>query len=455
MQVLNIKWTVTSPPLSAKDWYQWAAGDADLAEHPLEEKLALPSGTLSVLNSAFTLMLNRSTGWDLSSIEEKAPFAAAAQIYKRGVAIRGGAENTPKTSGHYKLSFHERAGDLLRILASYDGAVVCDENVKAAWPDIAKLGAITSVFTSEQRKSLDTVSELIQTPALKAKPLWIIIGGGVLCDVASFAAHLSSKRVIFVPTTLLAMADACVGGKTGVNYPPYGKNQVGSFYFPEAVFVSQEWLRTLPEREFLGGLAECLKHAILAGDAELLKSLATTRKNKELTEAQLSKVTQLKVDVVNNDPTEKGQRAILNLGHTLAHALEAVSQDYQPSDSIHHGEAVALGLVYATFVSQDTAGLSHADARTILDALSKANCLLSQARLAEVLGTDDLNSEALWEELFTAMQQDKKGASSDSIDFVLLAALGKVHQPSTTSYTARVSEDVLKRNWSSFLTQLP
>lgn len=177
----------------------------------------------------------------------------------------------------------------------------------------------------------------------------IALGGGVTGDIAGFAAATYMRGVRFVPlpTSLLAMTDASVGGKTGVDLPQ-GKNLVGAFKQPERVLIDTAVLRTLPEEEFRSGMAEIIKHGIL-GDAVLFEALADGPVEGALTlaPALLARSIRVKIEVVELDPFEGGRRAVLNLGHTAGHALERLS-----GFTLRHGEAVSIGLVVAARIAE-------------------------------------------------------------------------------------------------------
>lgn len=198
----------------------------------------------------------------------------------------------------------------------------------------------------EAHKTLATVariySELVAA-GLDRHDTLLALGGGVAGDTFGFAAstYLRGLRLVMAPSTLLAMVDASVGGKTGVDIPE-GKNLVGAFVQPAAVLVDTELLATLPQREWRNGMAEVLKHGLLA-DAQLLDPALHTRdRAAELVRRAL----QVKVDIVQQDPFERGRRAHLNLGHTFAHAIELVT-----AFRWAHGEAVGFGLVAAARLS--------------------------------------------------------------------------------------------------------
>ncbi|MDX1521522.1 MAG: 3-dehydroquinate synthase [Anaerolineae bacterium] len=194
----------------------------------------------------------------------------------------------------------------------------------------------------EQFKTLETVTGLydafIEARLDRRSPV-LALGGGVLGDTVGFAAASFLRGVPFVqiPTTLLAMVDASVGGKTGVDLPQ-GKNLVGAFKQPELVAIDPAVLNTLPAAEFRSGLAEVVKHGII-NDAALFEALENdTYEMRWLLERAIT----VKVEVVRDDPFERGRRAVLNLGHTFGHAFEQLS-----NFEMRHGEGVAIGLVCA------------------------------------------------------------------------------------------------------------
>jgi 3-dehydroquinate synthase len=220
----------------------------------------------------------------------------------------------------------------------------------------------------EQHKTLATVASLYEQfldGQLDRSGTVLSLGGGVTGDIAGFAAatYMRGARFVQVPTTLLAMVDASVGGKTGVDLPR-GKNLVGAFKQPALVLIDPSVLATLSVAEFRSGMAEVLKHGIIADPAlfAALESGKTTSNkycvkrnmNHEshntqhvLSSALLAQALQVKIDVVEQDPFEKGLRAVLNLGHTAGHALERLS-----GFSLRHGEAVAIGMVVAARIAE-------------------------------------------------------------------------------------------------------
>ncbi|MEM1244704.1 MAG: 3-dehydroquinate synthase, partial [Pseudomonadota bacterium] len=207
----------------------------------------------------------------------------------------------------------------------------------------------------EQYKTLTTL-ELIYNQLLEKqhdrKTTLIALGGGVIGDMTGFAAATYRRGVNFLqlPTTLLAQVDAAIGGKTAVNHK-LGKNMIGAFYQPEAVICDIHTLKTLPEREFIAGLAEVVKYALIADSSFFywLKQNIKSISNRD--EAALEKIiyvcAKIKAEIVSQDETEMGQRAILNFGHTFGHVLEALT-DYK---TFLHGEAVAIGMLLALDLS--------------------------------------------------------------------------------------------------------
>lgn len=240
----------------------------------------------------------------------------------------------------------------------------------------------------------------------------VALGGGVIGDMTGFAAstYLRGIRFVQIPTTLLAQVDASVGGKTGINHAE-GKNLIGSFYQPDAVLIDVHTLKTLPEREFRAGLAEVIKYALLQGGAfyDELKMLlesgidASTPKLPGL----ITTSCRIKAEYVQSDEREHASRALLNLGHTFAHALET----YTNYETWLHGEAVAIGLYCAAILS---VRLGHGDSTLISD-LKK---MLQAAGLPfKIPGTINLDR------LADLMQLDKK-IKNNQLRFVVIKEPG-------------------------------
>jgi len=225
----------------------------------------------------------------------------------------------------------------------------------------------------------------------------ISLGGGTIGDVAGFAAaiYMRGLPVIHVPTSLLAMVDSSVGGKTGIDIPQ-GKNLLGSFHMPRAVLIQTAFLDTLPPEEFACGMAEIIKHALIGDEALFYDLLHKTLEPQELVRRAID----VKINLVASDPTEANVRAYLNLGHTFAHAIEKVS-DYR----IKHGEAVAIGLVQACMLASRLQILET-------DFLPDLIKLLERYKLPTKL--PDFSHE----KLISAMKHDKK-KDAQGLRFIL------------------------------------
>ena len=256
----------------------------------------------------------------------------------------------------------------------------------------------------------------------------VAVGGGAATDLAGFAAATYLRGLAFytVPTTLLAMVDASVGGKTGINLAA-GKNLVGVFHQQRAVWVDLDTLRSLPEPVFREGAAEVFKHGLLA-DPTLCERVLESGfgVGSHDLEDTVADAVQVKADVVSRDPTEKGERAHLNFGHTLAHALEAVTKHEMP-----HGEAVGYGMHFSAHLSAIEGGEN-------LTALTRAFLTFQKPRPLPGASLD---------ELMRFMARDKK-ADTDGVRFVILRAAG---QP----LLARVPRGSVEAAWYAFRSDLP
>lgn len=270
----------------------------------------------------------------------------------------------------------------------------------------------------EEAKNLESVEQLCRGFSrwgLTRSDTVVALGGGVVTDVAGFAAAVYHRgiSVVHVPTTLLGQVDAAIGGKTGVNLPE-GKNLVGAFWQPEAVLCDTETLETLPAREYRSGLGEMAKYAFLG--VKRLRDLP-------LDEAVAACVA-CKAEVVAGDERESGRRALLNYGHTLAHALETAG-----GYDLRHGEAVAIGLVFA-------AGLANRLGRIPEDRVREHEKLVASYDLPTRLppGADS-------EQLIAVMARDKK-VTAGGLTFVLdgPAGLEVVHGVSDADVRASLEE---------------
>jgi 3-dehydroquinate synthase len=229
---------------------------------------------------------------------------------------------------------------------------------------LSKGSAVHLFDDAESAKNLRSVEQItcsLCRAGADRQSLVIAVGGGVVGDVAGFAAaaYLRGVKLVHIPTTLVAQVDSSIGGKTGVNLPE-GKNLVGAFFPPQLVLTDPDLLRTLSDREFRGGLAEVIKHAVIA-DAKMFAILEKEmekilRRDRQALGFLIPRNVAIKARVVSRDERESGLREILNYGHTFAHALESVTKyrRYQ------HGEAVAWGIIAAAFLGHEL-GLARAD----------------------------------------------------------------------------------------------
>lgn len=443
--IINERISVTwSYQLSKKHKaYLWP--ELELSEDPIEEKLNLAPGSLCVLNWAFKKKLPRSTPWDLCCIQNPQAYQNAARIYKRGVKIADTDDEI--LNGRYDILFIDDKEQLVEYLSSRRSNVFIDENLLTYW---SELKFAQSFKISENEKNLVTLAKIYE--AIKqTEGDCILIGGGVFCDIAAFAASLAGRKFSLVPTTLLAMVDACVGGKTGVNFKPYGKNQLGHFAFPKEVLIWSNWLKSLDKKEMKAGYAEALKHALLSKDNELLQVFES--KNFEgLLLQMLPRFIKVKSKIVEQDPSEQAQRASLNLGHSFAHALEAISQQ-KVEAAILHGQAVALGLIFAALLSHKLNLLSIEKTNYILELIKKNDLALSKQELALLLGGVDLTSEALIDDIMSAILQDKKNDDANISRWVLLKDIGEVAH-SNGIYTVAVARQDILETYELFLDQL-
>ncbi|MSQ78856.1 MAG: 3-dehydroquinate synthase [Flavobacteriaceae bacterium] len=293
---------------------------------------------------------------------------------------------------------------------------LCDENTAihclplvSGFIPIAKT---ISIHVGEQNKTIETCNliwaELLKQQATR-NAILICIGGGVVTDLGGFCAATFKRGIDFVlvPTSLLGMVDAAIGGKTGINVGNI-KNSVGLFANPIATIVDDIFLNTLPQREAIAGMAEMLKHGLIA-DVDHWHEMSTLALQKKLpTMEQIQASIHIKETIVAADPTEQGQRKLLNFGHTIGHAIEAAS--LQTNKPLLHGEAVAWGMVAETALSLKHTSLSKQEASEIVKVLTKVYVESKPDNFDEYT-------------LLGYMQNDKK-RSEDSTNFTLLQAIG-------------------------------
>ncbi len=300
-------------------------------------------------------------------------------------------------------------------------ALVCDEQVAALYAQMAcdslrSAGyepASITIPAGEQHKTIETIQGLWQEflqAGLERGSTVLALGGGVTGDLAGFAASTYLRGVAWVvaPTSLLAMVDAGLGGKTGADLPQ-GKNLVGAFYPPRLVLADPQVLSTLAEREKRAGMAEVVKAAIIADPSLFEACGAGWESIQDRWEEIVPRAMAVKVRLIQADPYEQGPRAALNLGHTVGHAIERVS-NYQ----ISHGEAVSIGLAVEARLAERIGLAQPGLARQIERALAGLGLPVA------------IPSELAWEAILSAMQVDKK-RQAGSLRFALPAGIGDVH----------------------------
>lgn len=286
-------------------------------------------------------------------------------------------------------------------------------------------GQLITIPAGDDNKNIDTLAlvwRALSEQGATRHSLLINLGGGVVTDIGGFAAASFKRgiRYINIPTTLLAMVDAATGGKTGINFDGL-KNEIGAFHQPEHVVLCAAFLATLDKENLLSGMAEMMKHILIGHGADAvaqMESLADTLADFQASGARQDEVARLvresvgvKERIVAQDPTEKGIRKALNLGHTLGHAIESLLLERHTP--VLHGYAVAWGMIGELYLSHVLTGLG-------VDVLRGATRLLSELYGPCPIGCND------YDRLYSLMLHDKKNTSADAVRFVLLAAPGDI-----------------------------
>lgn len=286
----------------------------------------------------------------------------------------------------------------------------------------------TFVFDAgESSKNLDTIQKLYEFLIInhfERKDLLIALGGGVVGDMTGFAAatYLRGIDFIQIPTTLLSQVDSSIGGKTGVDFAQY-KNMVGAFNQPKLVYMNLEVLKTLPREQFASGMAEALKSGLIR-DGEYFSYLEEKRPMiQSISQEEIVRTVggscKIKREVVQKDPKEHGERALLNFGHTIGHAIEKLS-DF----SLLHGECVALGMVAASYISWKLGNITKED----LERIEKSIAAYELPIRLSCKDKDHLISEVTMNprEILAATKSDKK-MEKGQVKFVLLHKLGDAY----------------------------
>lgn len=305
--------------------------------------------------------------------------------------------------------------------------IIVDQNTKThCWPLLQPVIAsfdysLIEIEAGEEHKTLDTC-QLIWKNMMEARSdrrsLTINLGGGVIGDMGGFCASTFKRGMAFVqmPTTLLSQVDASIGGKLGIDFMQV-KNSIGVFRNPEAVFIDPRFLETLSARELRSGFAEIIKHSLIA-DREQWEDL---RMITDLTQVDWPKLIvpslRIKQGVVEIDPFERGLRKALNFGHTIGHAVEGYA--LETDSPLLHGEAIAVGMIAESFLSQQQLGLDQ----EALDQITRFICQIYQPRVLD---------PQTFPELLQLMSNDKKN-ESQAINFSLLPEAGQVEVNRTAS----------------------
>ncbi len=298
--------------------------------------------------------------------------------------------------------------------------------------DFLKKSNVIKIKSGEKEKNIYTCIQICKNlEKFKAtrKSLILNLGGGVITDIGGFVASIFKRgiRFINIPTTLLGMVDAAIGNKTGVNLDSI-KNEIGSFYVPEFLVIDTHFLKTLPNKEIFSGMAEMLKHGLIA-DKNFWKKMNQIQigfiQNENECKNLIHNSVLIKQKIVNQDPKEKGLRKILNFGHTIGHALESY---FMNVNNILHGIAVTMGMIYESWISCKINGLSLYDYEEIRSTLSALYPIKNKISDLEI------------NKLLLIMEHDKKN-EKNKIQFSLLKEIGKC------SYNCQVPYSLIKESF--------
>lgn len=272
---------------------------------------------------------------------------------------------------------------------------------------------IIEIPAGEENKAIEIAVQVWETLAetrTSRKSVMINLGGGMVTDMGGFIASTFKRGIDFIniPTSLLAMVDASVGGKTGIDLNGI-KNIIGTFSMPELTLIHPEFLQTLPEREFRSGLAEMLKHGLIQDRNHWLKLIEIENYNLETVRYLIEESVRIKQEIVENDPFENGLRKVLNFGHTIGHAIE--SQLLQTENPLLHGEAIAVGMMIESILSYENELISKDELDEIF------------TNLIRIFGEVPVEEETI-PDLLLWMKNDKKN-QNDQINFSLLDGIGK------------------------------
>ena len=274
---------------------------------------------------------------------------------------------------------------------------------------------IIEIEAGEEHKHLHTcigVWESLSELGGDRKSLMINLGGGVVTDLGGFVASAFKRGIPFinVPTSLLAMVDASVGGKNGVDLGKL-KNQIGIIRLPEMVLIDSEYLQSLPANEMRSGLAEILKHGLIASENYWKKATNLQNLSLEDLDDLIRESVEIKSQVVIKDPEEKNERKTLNFGHTLGHAIESYFLEHKEKDRLLHGEAIAVGMILAAYLSVE------------LKAFPKEKLQEITEKIIEQYGRQEIKKDDI-DQVIDLLKHDKKNEYG-KINFVLLEDIGR------------------------------
>lgn len=274
---------------------------------------------------------------------------------------------------------------------------------------------VIEVEAGEIHKNLDTCSGVwnaLSELGADRKSLMINLGGGVVTDLGGFVASTFKRGIKYInaPTTLLSMVDASVGGKTGVDLGNL-KNQIGVINQPEMVLIKTTFLDSLPQEEMRSGLAEILKHGLISSEAYWNKATSLDQLTLDDLDDLIKESVEIKKEVVEKDPTEKNLRKTLNYGHTLGHAIESYFLTHTIRKKLLHGEAVAIGMILATYISNVLEGFPSDKLEDITH------------KITDIYGKVEFSQNEI-EKIIDLMKYDKKNEKG-KILFVLLEDIGK------------------------------
>ena len=316
-------------------------------------------------------------------------------------------------TGSSKILLGENIANLKHYLPDSHIIIITDKNLLQHYGSVISEYDFIEIGTGEAIKTLDTIqfiyNELLRLEADRTTFI-LGFGGGIVCDIAGYAAstYMRGLRFGYVSTSLLSQVDASIGGKTGVNFNGY-KNIIGVFKQPEFVLCDIEVLDTLPEKEFLSGFVEIIKHTLIA-DYEMFSFIEKNykkaiNKDPEILRKIIANSIKIKSTIVNSDETEQSERRKLNFGHTFGHAIERNS-------NLTHGEAISIGMIMACKISEQKGLINKSDISRIEKLLLDFNLPIKT----------NINKNIL----FDNIKKDKK-RSDNKIHFVVLNRLGEAN----------------------------